>query len=46
MEDNELLDRIEDIFTIEDVLYIIGKDYRWFLLEHFDLIKEHEGDFL
>lgn len=41
----DLLDRIEELYTIDDVLYIIGKDMRWFLIQHLDLILKHREDF-
>lgn len=41
----DLLDRIEELYTVDDVLYIIGKDMRWFLIQHLDLILKHREDF-
>jgi hypothetical protein len=41
----DLLDRIEDIYDIEDVLYIIGKDKRWLLKKLLLYIIKHQGDF-
>lgn len=41
----DLLDRIEDIYDIEDVLYIIGKDKRWLLKKLLPYIFKHQGDF-
>lgn len=41
----DLLDRIEDIYDIEDVLYIIGKDKRWLLKKLLPYILKHQGDF-
>lgn len=45
LEVNDLLDRIEDIYDIEDVLYIIGKDKRWLLKKLLPLIVKHAEDF-
>jgi hypothetical protein len=45
MSTEELLDRIEDLFEIEDVLYIIGKDKRWLLKRLLPLILKHAEDF-
>lgn len=42
---DDLLDRIEDLYTADDVLYIIGKDLRWFLRQHLALILKHRRDF-
>lgn len=41
----DLLDRIEDVYEIEDVLYIIGKDKRWLLKKLLPYILRHEEDF-
>jgi hypothetical protein len=45
LEVRDLLDRIEDIFEIEDVLYIIGKDKRWLLKKLLPYIMKHAEDF-
>ena len=45
LEVNDLLDRIEDIYDIEDVLYIIGKDKRWLLKKLLPYIIKHQEDF-
>ena len=46
MSIEDLLDRIEELFELDDILYIIGKDRRW-LLEHklLPYILEHREDF-
>lgn len=41
----DLLDRIEDVFEIEDVLYIIGKDKRWLLKKLLPYILKHQEGF-
>lgn len=45
MSVDELLDRIEDLYDIEDVLYIIGKDKRWLLKKILTHLIEHREDF-
>lgn len=45
MSVDDLLDRIEDIYDIEDVLYIIEKDKRWLLKKLLPYILKHQGDF-
>lgn len=45
MSVEELLDRIEDLYDIEDVLYIIGKDKRWLLRKLLPHLIEHREDF-
>ena len=45
LEVKDLLDRIEDVFDIEDVLYIIGKDKRWLLEKLLPYILKHQEDF-
>lgn len=45
MEIRDLVDRIEDIYDIEDVLYIIGKDKRWLIIKLLPLILKHKEDF-
>lgn len=45
LEVKDLLDRIEDVFEIEDVLYIIGKDKRWLLKKLLPYIMKHIEDF-
>ena len=45
LEVKDLLDRIEDVFEIEDVLYIIGKDKRWLLKKLLPHIMKHAEDF-
>lgn len=45
MSVEELLDRIEDLYDIEDVLYIIGKDKRWLLKKLLPHLLKHREDF-
>ena len=45
LEVKDLLDRIEDVFEIEDVLYIISKDKRWLLKKLLPYILKHQEDF-
>lgn len=42
----DLLRYIEDVYTIDDVLYIIGKDYHWLLRQIKDELLDHREDFL
>lgn len=41
----ELLERINDIYDIDDILYIIGRDRLWLLRKIKDDILEHKEDF-
>lgn len=45
MFDKDFLDYVDEIFPIEDVLYIIGKDKRWLLKQIYDELLEHKKDF-
>jgi hypothetical protein len=45
LEVRDLLDRVEDVFEIEDVLYIIGKDKRWLLKKLLPYILKHAEEF-
>lgn len=46
MSIKELLDRIVDTHSIEDVLYIIGKDERWLLSRIVDEVLKHKDEFI
>jgi hypothetical protein len=42
----DLLDRIEELFELDDILYIIGKDRRWLLEKKLlPYILKHREDF-
>ena len=46
MSIDDLLDRIEELFELDDILYIIGKDRRWLLEQKLlPYILEHREDF-
>jgi hypothetical protein len=45
MSIDDLLDRIEELFELDDILYIIGKDRRWLLNKLLPYILEHREDF-
>lgn len=46
MSIEDLLDRIEELFELDDILYIIGKDRRWLLEQKLlPFILEHREDF-
>jgi hypothetical protein len=46
MSIEDLLDRIEELFELNDILYIIGKDRRWLLQNKLlPYILEHREDF-
>lgn len=46
MSVEELLDRIEELYELDDILYIIGKDRRWLLEQKLlQFILEHREDF-
>lgn len=46
MSIEELLDRIEELYELDDILYIIGKDRRWLLEQKLlPFILEHREDF-
>lgn len=46
MSKKELLERIEDLYDYDDILYIIGKDKMWLLQQIQEEILEHRKDFL
>jgi hypothetical protein len=46
MSIRELLEYIADAYTIEDVLYILGKDYTWLLYQIKEELLEHREDFI
>lgn len=41
----ELLERIEELYDIDDILYIIGRSRLWLLHQIKDEILEHSEDF-
>ena len=41
----ELLERINDLYDIDDILYIIGRDRLWLLRQIKEDILEHREDF-
>lgn len=41
----ELLERINDLYDIDDILYIIGRDRLWLLKQIKEDILEHKEDF-
>lgn len=41
----ELLERIEELYDIDDILYIIGRDRRWLLNRIKEELLEHKDDF-
>lgn len=46
MSKKELLERIEDLYDYDDILYIIGKNKMWLLQQIQEEILEHRKDFL
>lgn len=46
MSVKELLERIADTYTLEDVLYILGKDQLWLLSKIKLDILEHKDEFI
>jgi len=45
MEDNSFLDYVEEVFSLDDILYIIGKDKRWLLEQIYEDLIDHREDF-
>lgn len=41
----ELLERIEELYDIDDILYIIGRSRLWLLYQIKEEILEHREDF-
>lgn len=46
MSYRDLVTYILSVFSIEDILYIIGKDEEWLLEQIKDEILEHKEDFI
>ena len=46
MSVRELIERIAASHSIEDVLYILGKDEEWLLWKIRDELVEHKEDFI
>lgn len=46
MSIRELIERIAASHSIEDVLYILGKDEEWLLWKIRDELVEHKEDFI
>lgn len=46
MSIRELIERIAASHSIEDVLYILGKDEEWFLWKIREELLEHKEDFI
>ena len=42
----ELIERITAAYTIEDVLYMLGKDEEWLFYKIKDELLEHKDDFM
>ena len=42
----ELIERITAAYTIEDFLYMLGKDEEWLLYKIKDELLEHKDDFM
>lgn len=45
MEDNSFLDYVEEVFSLDDILYIIGKNKRWLLEQIYEDLIDHREDF-
>ena len=41
----ELLERIEELYDIDDILYIIGRNRRWLLNRIKEELLKHKDDF-
>lgn len=41
----EFIERIEELYDIDDILYIIGRDRLWLLNRIKDELLEHKEDF-
>lgn len=46
MLERDLITYILDIYSIEDILYILGKDKEWLIEQIKDDILDHKEDFL
>lgn len=46
MLERDLITYILDVYSIEDILYILGKDKEWLIEQIKDDILEHKEDFL
>lgn len=42
----DLIDLIETKYSLEDVLYLIGKDQRWFLYKIREELVKHKDEFI
>lgn len=42
----DLIDLIEAKYSLEDVLYLIGKDQRWFLYKIREELVKHKDEFI
>lgn len=42
----DLIDLIDARYSLEDVLYLIGKDQRWFLYKIRDELVKHKDEFI
>lgn len=43
---SDFIDQVEARYSIEDVLYLIGKDQRWLLYRIRDELLKHKDDFI
>lgn len=43
---SDFIDQVEARYSIEDVLYLIGKDQRWLLYRIREELLKHKDDFI